>query len=123
MDNMNDMLGSVLGDPESLQQIKELADLLKSETEGGSETEQPAQNSSSEDSSGGFDPAMLMGLMGAVSAAGNDDKNRALILALKPYLSSERQAKADKAVKLLKMYAVFSELKKSGMLGNLDKLL
>ena len=123
MDNMNEMLNSVLGDPESLQQIKELADLLKSETEGGSETEQPAQNSSSEDSSGGFDPAMLMGLMGAVSAAGNEDKNRALILALKPYLSSERQAKADKAVKLLKMYAVFSELKKSGMLGNLDKLL
>ena len=122
MDNMNDMLGSVLGDPESLQQIKELADLLKSETEGGSEGQQPAQNSS-ENSSGGFDPAMLMGLMGAVTAAGNDDKNRALILALKPYLSSERQAKADKAVKLLKMYAVFSELKKSGMLGNLDKLL
>lgn len=123
MDNMNDMLSSVLGDPESLQQIKELADLLKSETEGGSETEQSPHNSSSEDSSGGFDPAMLMGLMGAVSAAGNDDKNRALILALKPYLSSERQAKADKAVKLLKMYAVFTELKKSGMLGNLDKLL
>ncbi|MGN0638055.1 MAG: hypothetical protein ACI4J0_06760 [Huintestinicola sp.] len=122
MDNMNDMLGSVLGDPESLQQIKELADLLKSETESGSETEQPARDPS-EDSSGGFDPAMLMGLMGAVSAAGSDDKNRALILALKPYLSSERQAKADKAVKLLKMYAVFSELKKSGMLGNLDKLL
>ena len=122
MDNMNEMLNSVLGDPESLQQIKELADLLNSETGGGTETEPPAQKSS-EDSSGGFDPAMLMGLMGAVSAAGSDDKNRALILALKPYLSSERQAKADKAVKLLKMYAVFSELKKSGMLGNLDKLL
>lgn len=119
MDNMNDMLSSVLGDPESLQQIKELADLLKSETDGGSEVSQ----TSADDCSGGFDPAMLMGLMGAVSAAGNDDKNRALILALKPYLSSERQAKADKAVKLLKMYAVFSELKKSGMLGNLDKLL
>ena len=122
MDNMIDMLGSVLGDPESLQQIKELADLLKSETDSGAESEQPAR-APSEDSSGGFDPAMLMGLMGAVSAAGSDDKNRALILALKPYLSSERQAKADKAVKLLKMYAVFSELKKSGMLGNLDKLL
>lgn len=123
MDNMNDMISSVLGDPESLQQIKELADLLKSETEGGSMAEQVSDKSSSDDSSGGFDPAMLMSLMGAVSAAESDDKNRALILALKPYLSSERQAKADKAVKLLKMYAIFNELKKSGMLGNLDKLL
>ena len=32
MDNMNDMLSSVLGDPESLRQIQELADMLKDET-------------------------------------------------------------------------------------------
>ncbi len=122
MDNMNDMMSSVLGDPESLQQIKELAELLKSETEGSSDKEQ-SSSQSSDGGTGGFDPAMLMGLMGAVSAAEGEDKNRALLLALKPYLSSERQAKADKAVKLLKIYAVFNELKKSGMLKNLDKLL
>lgn len=122
MDSINDMMSSVLGDPESLQQIKELADLLKSETEGDAESAQTS-SSNTEGASGGIDPAMLMGLMGAVSAAGNEDKNRSLILALKPYLSTERQARADKAVKFLKVYAVFNELKKSGMLGNLDKLL
>lgn len=122
MDSINDMMSSVLGDPESLQQIKELADLLKSETEGDAESAQTS-SSNTEGASGGIDPAMLMGLMGAVSAAGNEDKNRSLILALKPYLSTERQARADKAVKFLKAYAVFNELKKSGMLGNLDKLL
>ena len=31
MEDMNDMLGSLLSDPESMQQIKELADMLKSE--------------------------------------------------------------------------------------------
>lgn len=123
MDSINDMMSSVLGDPESLQQIKELADLLKSETEGSSDNSETEKPSASEESSGGFDPAMLMSLMGAVSAAGNDDKNRSLILALKPYLSAERQERADKAVKLLRIYAVFNELKKSGMLSNLDKLL
>lgn len=122
MDNMNDMLSSVLGDPESLRQIQELADMLKDETGSGSQNnDSPADPESG--SSEGFDPAMLMSIMGAVSAAGGDDKNRSLILALKPYLSSERQARADKAVKFLKMYAVFNELKKSGMLNNLDKLL
>ncbi|MCI7767766.1 MAG: hypothetical protein MSJ26_07305 [Oscillospiraceae bacterium] len=123
MDSINDMMSSVLGDPESLQQIKELADLLKSETEGDSDNLETEKPSASEESSGGFDPSMLMSLMGAVSAAGNDDKNRSLILALKPYLSAERQERADKAVKLLRIYAVFNELKKSGMLNNLDKLL
>lgn len=122
MDNMNDMLSSVLGDPESLRQIQELADMLKDET-GDSSQDKKADVASESASSDGFDPAMLMSIMGAVSAAGGNDKNRSLILALKPYLSSERQARADKAVKFLKMYAVFNELKKSGMLNNLDKLL
>lgn len=122
MDNMNDMLNSVLGDPESLRQIQELADMLKDET-GNSSQDNNTDAGSESANSDGFDPAMLMSIMGAVSAAGGDDKNRSLILALKPYLSSERQARADKAVKFLKMYAVFNELKKSGMLNNLDKLL
>ena len=122
MDNMNDMLNSVLGDPESLRQIQELADMLKDET-GDSSQDNNTDADSESANSDGFDPAMLMSIMGAVSAAGGDDKNRSLILALKPYLSSERQARADKAVKFLKMYAVFNELKKSGMLNNLDKLL
>ncbi len=122
MDNMNDMLSSVLGDPESLRQIQELADMLKDETRDSSQDNNTDAGSESANSDG-FDPAMLMSIMGAVSAAGGDDKNRSLILALKPYLSSERQARADKAVKFLKMYAVFNELKKSGMLNNLDKLL
>ena len=122
MDNMNDMLNSVLGDPESLRQIQELADMLKDET-GDRSQNNNADSASESDSSDSFDPAMLMSIMGAVSAAGGDDKNRSLILALKPYLSSERQERADKAVKFLKMYAVFNELKKSGMLSNLDKLL
>ena len=122
MDNMNDMLSSVLGDPESLRQIQELADMLKDET-GDSSQDNKTDTGSESGRSDGFDPAMLMSIMGAVSAAGGDDKNRSLILALKPYLSSERQARADKAVKFLKMYAVFNELKKSGMLNNLDKLL
>ena len=122
MDNMNDMLSSVLGDPESLRQIQELADMLKDET-GDSSQDNNTDAGSESGRSDGFDPAMLMSIMGAVSAAGGNDKNRSLILALKPYLSSERQARADKAVKFLKMYAVFNELKKSGMLNNLDKLL
>ena len=119
MDSINDMMSSVLGDPESLKQIMELAELMKGESADG--TAEP--DTASQDSGGGFDPTVLINLMGAVSAAGGDDKNRTLLLALKPYLSTERQARTDKAVKFLKIYSVFTELKKSGMLNDLNKLI
>ena len=119
MDSINDMMSSVLGDPESLKQIMELADLIKGESaEGASEPDAAPQ-----DSDGRFDPTVLINLMGAVSAAGGEDKNRTLLLALKPYLSTERQARTDRAVKFLKIYSVFTELKKSGMLNDLNKLI
>lgn len=69
--------------------------------------------------SGGLDMGMIMGLGKVLSAAGGDDKNTALLLALKPHLSTERQGRVDKAVKLLKMYSIFLALKDSGMLGQL----
>ena len=50
--------------------------------------------------------------MGSVS----EDKNAGLLLALKPLLKEERQAKVDKAVKMLKLFAVWSVLKDSGLL-------
>ena len=45
MEDMNDMLGSLLSDPESMQQIKELADMLKSEmpSDGKSRTVRAAK--------------------------------------------------------------------------------
>lgn len=69
--------------------------------------------------SGGIDLNMIMGLGKVLSAAGSDDKNTALLMALKPHLSSQRQGKVDKAVRLLKMYSMFIALKDSGMLGQM----
>lgn len=133
MDDMNEMLGSILNDPESMQQIKELAEMLK----GESNSQDSDQASSS---SGGMDFSALAGLMGAMggassgngpdlsmiselgkafSAAESQDKNSGLLLALKPHLSPDRQERVDKAVKLLKLYAVIMVLKDSGMLGKL----
>lgn len=135
MDDINGMLGSILGDPESMKQIKELADMLRSEvsddaaantSEGG---ELPPQ---------GMDLSALAGLLGAesglntemlsmigtlMSAAGGDDKNRALLMALRPHLSSEKQARLDKAVKMLRIYSLAEAMKNSGLLGKLDKLI
>lgn len=126
------MIGSLLGDPESLKQLEELAELLKSETQPAQTAGAPSpdsttdpQGNAAQNSSGdlGIDPVSLMKILSAVSSAGESDKNRALLLALKPYLGKTRRDKVDKAVKLLKLYAIVTELKKSGMIDNLDRLL
>lgn len=141
---MNDMIGSLLSDPESMQQIKELADMLKTESEengaapgqtgsdgGGADFSALAgmlgsmmgsSQKSGESSGGGMDLEMIMQLMQIMTAAGNDDKDRNLLMALRPHLSADKQEKIDRAVKLLKIYAIITTLKNSGMLGRLDKL-
>ena len=58
-----------------------------------------------------------------IMSAAKSDKNSELIMALKPHLSPEKQEKADKAVKFMKMFALWETLKSSGMLKDLDKLL
>ncbi len=63
----------------------------------------------------------LQSLFGKTS--GSDDKNIALLTALKPHLSEEKQYKVDKAVKIMHMFEIYSVLKESGLLKDIDKLL
>ncbi len=140
MDDMNSMLNSVLSDPESMKQIKELADMLKSddadsaapdgEQSGGMDMSAltgmlgalSGGTSSAGTSAGGIDFEMITQLGKVISAVGGEDKNRALLMALRPHVSADKQERIDKAVKLLRLYAVIMTLKDSGMLGKLDKL-
>ena len=127
----------MLSDEESMQQIKELADMLSSSAESPSSEESnnsSQQNSnndafdgssssdSSDDGGFGFDFGMLFKIQELMSAT-KGDKNSELIMALRPHLSTEKQAKADKAIKFMKLFAIWQTLKESGMLNDLDKLL
>lgn len=119
LDDLNNMLNSVLGDPESLKQIMELAEMLKS----GDGSEPPKNDEQSGSADSGFDIGMLMQIAGLMQSVSGSDKNRDLLLALRPHLSGERQERVDKAVRMLKLYAMVMALKESGMLNNLDSLL
>jgi len=126
MEDMNDMLGSLLGDPESMRQIKELADMLKSEmpSDGKNPSGSPDLSSLAGMMGGqGIDPNMLAAIGKALAAMNGEDKDRALLMALKPHLSEDKQARVDKAVKMLKLYSAARALKDSGLLGSLDSLL
>lgn len=131
MEDMNDMLGSLLSDPESVQQIKELADMLKSEMPSDGKSGESGQSSQSGFDFGSlaglmggqFDPNMLTAVSKVLAAMNGEDKNRALLMALRPHLSGDKQERVDKAVRMLKLYSAANALKDSGLLGSLDSLL
>lgn len=121
MDNLLDKMQELLSDPESMKQISELAQMLKS-----GEAEEPPSEQASPHASGhtsdtnnsGFDPSILL-KAGELFHQPEEDKNTALLLALRPHLGQTRQIKIDKALKLLKLWHIFKQLQATGMLQNL----
>ncbi len=125
MEDMLGKIGSVLSDPESLQQLQELAQMLQQDNDSD-EAPQPQsasadQTASEEESgdSGGFDINMLLRVQQLMGAMQNQDNDAKLLLALRPHLKETRRKKVDQAVKLLKLYAVFSAVKENGLLQEL----
>lgn len=130
MEDMSEKIRSILSDEESMKQLSELADMLSSGMDNSSDNSAPdisalfsgltGGGNGGSPSAGDMDISKMMQLMSAVSGAGTDDKNTALIAALKPYLSEKKQKKADKAIKLLKAFAIFTALKEQGLLEDLS---
>lgn len=128
---------NVLNDEESMKQIKELADMLTADNGGQSETPQSPQNMdfsqllqslggvsppaeskpAQATQAGGFDIAKLMKIQSIMQTASKPDKNIQLLLALRPLLKEENQAKIDRLIKIFKLFAVYPALKESGLLG------
>lgn len=120
MDDMLGKMGEILSDPESLKQLQELAQMLQQNDESDNSQENaPCEENSSESSngdSGGFDFSMLLRVQELMGAMQNNDDDTKLLLALRPHLKEQRQKKVDQAVKMLKLYAVFSAVKENGLL-------
>ncbi len=126
---MDDVMGRIqemLSDEESMQQIKELADMLSASSAPPEQTSPDSRNSNNNNNSNnndiGFDFGMIFKIQEIMSAA-KSDKDAELIMALKPHLSAEKQERADKAVKFMKLFSVWETLKSSGMLNDLNKFL
>ena len=131
---------NVLNDEESMKQIKELADMLTADNGGQGDQSEAPQSPQNMDFSqllqslggvsppaeskpaqatqaGGFDIAKLMKIQSIMQLASKPDKNIQLLLALRPLLKEENQAKIDRLIKIFKLFAVYPALKESGLLG------
>ena len=116
MDGFTGRIQEILRDPEALRDLTEHAAMLRQPEGAEAPAEQSAQAAD-----------LPFPDMGKLLAAGQllgeqpPDANAALLAALKPYLSAERAARAQKAIRLLRLWQVVSVLRESGLLASLTE--
>lgn len=99
MDSMEEKLGSLLSNPQLMQQIMAMANSL---TQSNDTPKQPKQEQPSP-ALPDFDPKLL-GQLSNIAGQGTVDKDqRALLNALSPYLSRDRISRLEKAMRAAKM--------------------
>lgn len=109
MSEFEDRLNSILNDPAQMDRITAMAKSLM----GSGESEpQPSKTAGLLE---GLDVGRLMSTLGG---GGSPDNKRALLEAMKPYLSPHRREKLDRAMKLAKMIGM-AEIA-FGMMGGDD---
>lgn len=120
MDDIMGKIGELLSDEESVKQLSEIAQMLMSDSASPEEKSDAGSGSEGqEQGSGGFDIGSIMKLTGLLGSVSQSDKNTELLLALRPHLREEKQKRVDKAVKLLRVIAVWNLAKESGLLNDL----
>ena len=122
MDDLAEKLSGILNDPESMAQVRKMAEGLFSESKDSSETTGGnilgnLLGSGGETSSADMpDVNAIMRIVSLLKNSGNDSRS-GLLLALRPHLSEERRERVDKAVKILKLVSVMPLLKEQGLLN------
>lgn len=120
MDDIMSRINDLLSDEESVRQLSELAQILVSGNEGETQEERPAAAEAADTQSGEQpDISSILKLTSLIGSASQQDKNTDLLLALKPHLKEEKQKRVDKAIKLLRLLAIWNIAKESGLLQEL----
>ena len=107
MGEFEDKLASVMNNPEMMEKIMSLAQNL-----GGSapEPEQPPPPRQEASPFPDIDISMLQKLSGFARQSGIDKNQQALLHALAPYISSQRVARLERAMRAAKMAGLATNL-------------
>lgn len=104
MDDMSAKIEELLNRPDAMEKLSQAAQSLFGDA---------ADNTPS--GPDGVDAAKVMEIIELLKKTGNDDRSK-LLIALKPHLSPERQARIDTAVKILNIVNIAPALKDQGIL-------
>lgn len=107
---MEEKLDAILGNPQLMEQIRHLAQSM----EGSAQPTASAASPPPSEPQDGIDPAMLAKLAGLAGKAHMDGNQKALLHALRPYLSPARVTKLEKAMRAAKLAGVASTFLQSG---------
>ena len=112
MSELDDKLGAILGNPQLMQQIMNMAQSLgQADPSPPSKQEIPVESGAV---SPEFDPAIVSKIMSLAGKSKIDRNQRTLLDALEPYLSRQRLQKLEKAMRAAKLADVASGLLQSG---------
>lgn len=95
MENLEQQLGAVLGNPEMMQQIMAMAQALGTSNPESQESPPPPMPD--------IDMGLLKKLSGLAGQGAIDNEQQALLKALMPYLTSRRIHKLENAMRAAKM--------------------
>lgn len=113
---MQQKLNAILGNPEMMSQIMNLAQGLGQESQSQDpEPQQPSMQIPA------IDPSMLAKMAGFMQQSGIDNHQQTLLRALSPYLSCQRLEKLERAMRAARLAGVAGSLLGSGMLRNLGR--
>lgn len=98
MDGMEDKLGAILSNPQMMQQIMSIAQSL-----GQSSQPVPEEKPEPKPAIPEIDLSMIQKISGLANQSGIDHNQQALLKALSPYLSRERIARLERAMRAAKM--------------------
>ena len=111
MSEMEDLLKAMLSDNKNEES--------KDSDTSAENKENSADSENNDDIFGGINIDMFMTIGEIMSKMSEQDKNTELLLALKPHLRDENQAKIDTAVRLFRLISLLPYLKDSGLFENL----
>ena len=104
MSELEDKINAVLGDPKQMEQITKLAKSFMGGGTPGKAAEPEPKGEEAPFASLGIDGATLQRLSRLLRQGGADKpQERALLEAMRPYLSEKRRSKMDKAMKIARL--------------------
>lgn len=103
MAEMTDILSRVMSDPNAMKQISALAQSLGLQNAPASPPPQPAPKPPAPPAAPPDAVRLMNNLLQMSSRMGGDERQLALIRALKPFLRPERAAKLDMAIQVARM--------------------
>lgn len=108
MDEMQEKLGAILSNPQMMQQIMAMAQMMGQSPPAPQAKQEEPPRQPQNNLPTANDAAMLQRLYGLVRQSGVDKNQQALLRALAPYLNRDRIVKLEKAMRAAKIAGLAS---------------